>query len=406
MITAIKDGCPDDVPNGIYWTTLSLSHGHFWNEIQGDTPWWINYTLGTRNDPDFSKRLKVEEKLHNAIDIDWIWTRGLCPKREWRKNQAIISTAKGDWSVNVAPSPWGEGNLYRARVKLEKPPQDGYHFPSMDTTRNIINMAELIQTKEDVEYYVDVKKAEELIDEGQLDWFEALVKRFRDEYFFLLYVATPFTQLDHLIGSQNVLTMLIKNPKLIHQLLDAYANKNIEKMRACAKIYGDREGIGSHNWEWYTDLILSPKQWEIFGKPYIGKVVKAAKQLGIQYMQTVSGAGMQWEEGLKHMLSLKPDMFHLEEEMKGVKTDIAWQADFLKNEGHQNDVALTGNINTLSLIHEAPLDEVAKEVKRQITIGREYGKFFMMTGAVIAEETSLERVQTYCRLVRKYGRMK
>jgi hypothetical protein len=39
MITAIKEGCPDDVPNVIYWTPLSLSHGRFWDEIQGDMPW-------------------------------------------------------------------------------------------------------------------------------------------------------------------------------------------------------------------------------------------------------------------------------------------------------------------------------------------------------------------------------
>ena len=137
-------------------------------------------------------------------------------------------------------------------------------------------MAEFIQTKEDVEYYVNVTKAEELIELGRLDWFEALVKRFADEYFILLYVSTPFTQLDHLIGTQNILRMIIKKPKLIHQLLDKLAHKNIEVMKACAKIFGRREGIGSHNWEWYTDLILSPKQWETFSKPYVGKVVKAA----------------------------------------------------------------------------------------------------------------------------------
>ncbi|UCH01517.1 MAG: hypothetical protein JSV20_06550, partial [Candidatus Bathyarchaeota archaeon] len=183
MLAAFNNGSPDDIPHGIFDTTLVPMRGHFWTELQGDTPWWMYNTFGTRNDPDFSKRLKVEENLLKAFDHDWVWTHGLCPSREWRRNQAVISTARGDYSVNVLPTKWGDPREYRSNVLLEKCPPEGYHRPSRDKTRPIIDMAELIQTKLDVKYYVNTIKAEELIANGRLDWLEAVLKRFGDQYF-------------------------------------------------------------------------------------------------------------------------------------------------------------------------------------------------------------------------------
>jgi hypothetical protein len=65
---------------------------------------------------------------------------------------------------------------------LEKIPPEDYHRPSMDVAKPILDMAELVQTEEDVEYYVNVIKAEELIEDGRLDWLEAVLNRFGNEY--------------------------------------------------------------------------------------------------------------------------------------------------------------------------------------------------------------------------------
>jgi uroporphyrinogen-III decarboxylase len=408
MLAAFEEGSPDDIPSGTFYTTLAPIRGHFWEEIQGDMPWWMYNTLGTRNDPDFSKRLKVEKNLLGVFDHDWVWTWGLCASREWRRNQAIISTARGDFSVNVMPTKWGEPREYRRNVLLEKIPPYDYNRPSMDVTRPLIDMADLIQTKEDVEYYVNVKKAEELIEEGRLDWLEAVLKKFGDEYWIQISSSgAPFTRIDSLIGSATLLPMIVKKPKLLHQLLDAAARKSIEEIKAYSKVLAGREGLGVHCWEWYTGEVLSPDQWETLSKPYLQKMIKVAQQNGIKFTLSLTGAGMTWEEGIKRMLTMKPDSFHLEEEgMKGVRTDLAWQTEFLKREGYKKDIVLQGNVNTTSLLEFGSSVEVEEEVKRQIEIGREYGKFIMMLGVTISLETSLERVQEYCRLIRKYGRKK
>jgi len=404
MLAAFNNGNPDDIPHGIFDTTLVPMRGHFWTELQGDTPWWMYNTFGTRNDPDFSKRLKVEENLLKAFDHDWVWTRGLCPSRDWRRNQAVISTARGDYSVNVLPTKWGDPREYRSNVLLEKCPPEGYHRPSRDKTRPIIDMAELIQTKLDVKYYVNTIKAEELIANGRLDWLEAVLKRFGDQYFIQVRISSPLTRVDSLVGTSALLAMIIKKPKLVHHLLDEAARKSVEEIEAYSKILGGREGLGVHCWEWYTGEILSPQQWETFGKPYLQKMVNTAKQRGIKFTLSLTGAGMGWEDGIRRMLTMKPDSLHLEEDMKAVRTDLAWQAALLTAEGHQKDITLQGNINTTDLLAYGPIEEVETEVKRQIDIGRDYGKFIMMLGVILASETSLERVHEYCRLVRKYGR--
>ncbi len=405
MLAAFEDGSPDEIPSGTFYTTLAPIRGHFWEELQENIPWWMYNTLGTRNDPDFSKRLKVEENLLEAFDHDWIWTWGLCPSREWRRNQVIISSHRGDYSVNVMPTKWGEPVTWRRNVLLEKVPAEGYHRPSMDVSRPLIDMTELIQTKEDVEYYVNVTKAEELIDEGRLDWLEAVIKKFGDEYWIQLGSSgAPFTRIDSLMGSATLLPIIIKNPKLLHQLLDAATRKSVEEIKAYSKILAGRKGLGIHCWEWYTGEVLSPEQWETLSKPYLHKIIEAAQQRGIKFTLSLTGAGMAWEEGIRYMLSMKPDSFHLEEDgMKGVRTDLAWQADLLKREGYQKNIVLQGNINTTSLLAFGSSIEVEKEVKRQIDIGREYGKFIMMLGVTWPEETTVKRVKEYCRLVRKYG---
>jgi uroporphyrinogen-III decarboxylase len=278
----------------------------------------------------------------------------------------------------------------------------------MDVTRPLIDMAELIQTKEDIEYYINVIKAEELIELGRLDWLKAVIERFGDEYFIQLWgYGAPLTRINGLLGSATLLPMIIKKPKMVHQLLDAVTRKSIEEIKAYAKILAGREGLGVLYWEWYTGEILSPEQWETFSKPYLQKMIKAAQQRGIKYTHRVTGAGMAWEEGVRRMLTMKPDSFHLEEDnRKGVRTDLVWQAELLKQEGHHRDITLQGNINTTNLLAFKPITEVEKAVKRQIDIGREYGKFIMNQGINIPIETTLERVQEYCRLVRKYGRRK
>lgn len=403
MLAAYEDGSQDDIPNRIFLTDSATMRGHFWREIQGDTPWWMKNTFGTRNDPDFSKRLKIEENIAKAFDLDCLWIQGVIGSREWRRNQAVISTARDDYSVNVMPTKWVEPREYRRNVLLEKIPPEGYKRPSMSLTRPVLDMADLIKTKEDIAYYVNVIKAEELIETGQVDWLETCLNKFGDEYWIQTRVGSPLSMIDRLVGTANLLIWIIKKPKFVHQLLDEACHKSEEEIKAYSKVLADREGLSVYAWEWYAGSILSPEQWETFGKPYYQRLIKTAHQGGMKMGARICNAGMAWEEGIKKALTMSPDHLHLEADIKANRMDLAWQADLLKREGYQKNITLMGNID---LIAYGSSDELEKEVKRQIEIGREYGKFIMSPGVGINPLTTFEWAQEYVHLVRKYGRIK
>ncbi len=119
-----------------------------------------------------------------------------------------------------------------------------------------------------------------------------------------------------------------------------------------------------------------------------------------------TGVGKDWQAGFESILDMKPDGIHLEEGKKGFDTDVSWQVSVLKAKGLQDEITLFGNVDAVNIVQEGTSEELEKEVKRQVDVGRdEYGgRFIMDTGSPITPETSLERLIEYLNLVRKHGR--
>jgi uroporphyrinogen-III decarboxylase len=101
------------------------------------------------------------------------------------------------------------------------------------------------------------------------------------------------------------------------------------------------------------------------------------------------------------------DAIALEEDLKGMYTELSWQSQLLKDKGLQDKIAILGNVPTVAVIKDGSSAELEREIKRQVDIGRDYGKFIMSPGgAPITPDTTYERVVEYCKLARKYGRRK
>jgi hypothetical protein len=107
------------------------------------------------------------------------------------------------------------------------------------------------------------------------------------------------------------------------------------------------------------------------------------------------------------MLEMPLDALALEEGLKGMYTELSWQSQLLKDKGLQDKITLFGNVATVALIKDGSSAELEREIKRQVDIGRDYGKFIMSPGsAPITPDTTYERLVEYCKLARKYGRGK
>lgn len=389
ILAAFRDGTPEDVPNVLNYANLALWRGpHFWDDFADGKPWWIKDVW------DIAKLLEVEETMQRKLDIDWVWGASLCPSREWRKNHIVVPTARAVYMRDITPgaSVW--------QYIIEEPPPEGIH----DTYPNV-DLSGIIKTKEDVEKYVYVQEAEELIDEGRTDWVEALVTKFGNEKFILSEIDSPLeAACDYFMGPMPSLKLFVKNPKLLRQLINRKADALIEEIKACAKMGSD----GVWSWEWYTGEMISPAQFEAIGKPAIQRCIRAAQQLGLKYVFYPTGVGKGWQAGFESILEMKPDGIHLEESKKGFDSDVAWQAEVLKTQGFQDEITLFGNLDSVNVVQEGTFEELEGEIKRQIDVGLdEYGgRFIMDVGSPITPETSLERLVEYISLVRKHGRKK
>ncbi|MDH5713123.1 MAG: uroporphyrinogen decarboxylase family protein, partial [Candidatus Bathyarchaeota archaeon] len=244
--------------------------------------------------------------------------------------------------------------------------------------------------------------AETLIEEGRTDWVEALVKKFGNEKFILSGIDSPLEAACDFMGPMPSIKLFIKNPTLLKQLVDRTADAIIEEIKAHAKMGSD----GVWAWEWYTGEMISPAQFETIGKPAIQRCIHAAQQLGLKYIFYPTGVGKDWQAGFESILDMKPDGIHLEESKKGFDSDVAWQASVLKTRRLQDEITLFGNVDAINVVQEGTSEELEREIKRQIDVGRdEYGgRFVMDVGSPITPETSLERLIEYINLVRKHSK--
>jgi len=386
ILATFGEGSPEDIPSVLCYAHLALWRGpHFWDDFAEGKPWWIQDVW------DIPKLLEVEETMQRKLDLDWVWGAYVCPSREWRKNHMVISTARAVYMRDITPGAtvW--------QYIMEEPPPEGTHntYPNVD-------LSGIIKTREDVEKYVYVRKAETLIEEGRTDWVEAVVKKFGNEKFVLSEISSPLQAACDFMGPMPSIKLFIKNPTLLKQLVDRTADAIIEEIKAYAKMGSD----GVWAWEWYTGEVISPAQFEAIGKPAIQRCIRVAQQLGLKYIFYPTGVGKEWQVGFESILDMKPDGIHLEESKKGFNSDVSWQASVLKARGLQDEITLFGNVDSINVVQEGTSEELEKEVKRQVDIGRdEYGgRFVMDVGSPITPETSLERLIEYMSLVRKHGR--
>jgi uroporphyrinogen-III decarboxylase len=369
--------------------------------------------MNSWEDRHWDQKMDVEAKFQEICDIDWVWDQpGLCPSREWRETHRVVETRGGVYMASVGPptATARDRNVSGGRGSImEEPESDGATNIARVSRDGLkkrygLDMLDLIKGKEDIERYIVVEKAEELIESGKLDWVKANVERFGEDKFILAgNDRSAAGSAASLLGHTTYLKTILRNPKLIKQITDRFADRMIEQNKAYAKMGAD----GTCDWEWVTGQYISPAHWDEFVKPYTTKVMKAARKIGFKIMYGTTGVGREWIKGLESMLEMPLDAIALEEDLKGMYTELSWQAELLKDKGLQDKITLLGNVPTVSLIKDGSSAELESEIKRQVDIGRDYGKFIMSPGsAPITPDTTYERLVEYCKLARKYCRRK
>jgi len=369
MLAAMTDGFSKDYPVVIPYIDIFIRD--HWDEIT-DKPWWV------QNVWDVDARLEVEKSFQEKVGIDWVET-GFCPSRDWRKTHKVKALRGQFFLVDTGSN---------AMEEISRPPPGGFVISSYNSREP------LIKTMEDIDIQIKITRAEELIENGSLDYIEAIVDEYKSEKFIVSSIGSPFSQIYPYFGVKKAMLNLFEKPKLIKHLLDKLVTRDLEYLRAYAKMGVD--GIWVEECLTSAD-IMSPALFEQFVLPYVKTMISEIRRLGMKSIYYPCG---DVRDRLELMIEAGPDCISLEESKKDFEIDIAWVDKVVAGRA-----CIFGNLDAVWLLRNGTRFELEKEIKRQINVGRNHGKFVMSLGSPITAETPLSRVKEYVDITRQIANL-
>ena len=113
-------------------------------------------------------------------------------------------------------------------------------------------------------------------------------------------------------------------------------------------------------------------------------------------MQVGSDQAHAWYgDRLEPMIGMGPDYISLEEGKKNFQIDIGWIDRIVAGRA-----CVFGNLDSVWLLRSGAQADLKKEIRRQIDVSRNYGKFVMSLGSPVTPETSLFRVKEHVKIAR------
>ncbi len=374
MLKAITEGTLTEIPVVIPYIGIFLRD--HWEEITNE-PWWI------QNSWNLESRIRVDKALEEKIDIDWMSCR-LCPSSVWRLSHQIKVINNEVYLVGTYPA-------YQGSVeKLHRPPPGGIQESLSTRTREGAALPKpLIESEKDVEKYVTVIKAEELIKSGMLDYAKEVVKEFHSRRFIVAPVTSPLWTAYSYFGFKGLIVNLYRNPRLIKFLLEKLTMQQREHIEAFARVGVD--GIWIEECLCSADVI-SLRNFKKFTLPYVCELISEIRK---QKMKSIYYPCGDVSDRLELMVEAEPDCISLEESKKNFTIDLEW-VDKVVN----GRVCIFGNLDAVAVLQNGTLEELKSELERQIRIGREHGRFVMSLGSPVTPQTPTSRVREYVDLTR------
>ncbi len=148
---------------------------------------------------------------------------------------------------------------------------------------------------------------------------------------------------------------------------------------------------------WFEECLASANEislskFDRFCLPYNVELLSEINRLGMKSIYYPCG---DVRDRLELMIEAGPDCMSLEESKKGFEIDLAWV-----NEVVEGRVCIFGNLDSIGVLQNGTREELRGEVRRQVEIGREYGRFVMSLGSPVTPRTPASRVREYVDLVR------
>ncbi len=363
MIASMTNGLHGGFPVVIPYTGIFLRD--HWDKVT-DQPWWAI------NSWDIAGKLKAEGDMLDKIGIDWV-ACGLCAPREWRETHRVELHGERVLLVNATGDEVEE---------VRRPPVGG--------AKSRIDEV-VVRSIEDVDREVAQIEYSDLIQTGRLDYVKTVVERFGSEKFVVASVASPLWETYHYMGFRGTLLNLFKTPRLVEYLLKKLAARDHGLLKAYAEAGVD--GVWIEECLCSADVI-SLASFKRYVLPYVEELIEEIKRLKMKSIYYPCG---DVHDRLEMMVEAGPDCISLEESKKGFKIDITWV-----DKVAAGKACIFGNLDAIKVLQNGSYAELEREIKRQLEVGCNYGKFVMSLGSPVTPGTPVERVREYVEIARKY----
>lgn len=198
----------------------------------------------------------------------------------------------------------------------------------------------------------------------------------------------PLTIASYVRGLTNLLSDMYLAPASVHKILEVTTETSVIWLKAQLKLIKGPLGILL-----LDDIpgLISPKQFEEFGFPYLKKIFDEFKGLLKVYHNDTNTSHI-----LERLADTGFDVFNL-----GYEIDIG---EAKKKIGDR--VTLMGNIAPLDVLARGKVEEVEKKAEDCVKKASQNGRFILSAGGGVSPDTPKENIQAMIRVAMKYRETK
>ena len=368
MLAAMGLQTPDRVP-----VMCQLSIGHMFQQLEvSPSEFWFDAAT-------FARGLVQLRELYN---FDGILVSLHGHRRNWR-NEVISIERQGDLEVVT----FDDREMTFTRDEL---PFVRCFNPVVPRSIEKIDPADI---PEDIDYIPVSQGLYFQIDPGnKFEVFDLIYDQVGDTYSLHGEVTSPFDYLLDLLGHEKALMALIEEPErcrtLLQRLTDgvaALAGEMCSQRIDAIKLSSPFAGMG----------FISPAFYREFVLPYESRIITAVKEQGkFVYLHTCGAIGDRLEAmaetGASGLECLDPPP------LGNVELPVA-----VERLGRR--MFIKGNIDSVNILLQGSEEDLFKDVKERIEIGKASRGFILSTACSIAPRVKQERVQLLTRLAEEYG---
>ena len=242
-----------------------------------------------------------------------------------------------------------------------------------------------------MEKQITLVSKKELEEKGHGELPKYIKEIFGGDYFIYFVIDTPFSYLYDILGFRGMMVKLYQDPSLVRYLLAKILNQSLEFVKLFKSVGAD----GVYIEEVYTSAdIISPEFYDEFVYFFDKQYIRQIREIGLKTILYVCGDIM---PRIERIASLGADALAFEEGKKGFEINLE---DVVQKVGE--DHCIFGNIDTIEFGTKASKDEMAAQVRKQISIGLKADGFVVSTGSPFPLETGPEQIDTLVQTAHEY----